>query len=80
MNSYKLPHDSLASIQDIVILSLVSVKTKASRGIHNGSGNHTKKADGFPCWKTIQMIQPYFCEWNYTCVIKTDPLRYTASV
>jgi hypothetical protein len=28
MNSYKLPHDSLASIQDIVIPSLVSVKPK----------------------------------------------------
>jgi hypothetical protein len=44
---YKLPHDNLASLQDIVILSLVSVKPKLVAAYTTEVETILTKADGF---------------------------------
>ena len=47
MNSYKLPHYKLESLQDIVILSLVSVKPKLVAAYTTEVETILTKADGF---------------------------------
>jgi hypothetical protein len=50
-NSYKLPDDNLASLQDIVILSLVPVKPKLVAAYTKEVETILTKADGFHAGK-----------------------------
>jgi len=50
-NSYKLPHDNLANLQVIVILSLVSVKPKLVAAYTTEVETILTKGDGFHAGK-----------------------------